>query len=83
MLFEPLEPLSDTSSAGSDVPGDGGDRFAVRCQKDHARAAVETRFAALLPSDRPNIIPFFLRKSKFHTENIGKELCFSVTTVRL
>jgi hypothetical protein len=79
MLFELLEPLSDTSSAGPDVPGDGRDRFAVGCQKDHARAAAETGFAALLPSDRPKIIPFFLRQSKFHTENIGKELCLSVS----
>ena len=74
MLFEPLEPLPNTSSAGSDVPGDGGDRFAVRCEKDHTRAAVETGFAALLPSDCPKIIPFSLRKSEFHVENIGKKL---------
>jgi len=73
-LIEPLDPLSNTGSAGSDVPGDCGDRFAVCRHKDDASAPVESGFTALSPSDCTKIISFFLRKSKFHIENIGKEL---------
>ena len=49
-------------------------RAAVRHQKDHSRAAIETGFARMLPSDCPKIIPLLLRKSELHTENVGKEL---------
>jgi len=73
MLFELLEPVADANSAGSHVPRDRGDRFTIRRQQHYPGSSVKSG------SNRLKLVSFFTRKSKLHTESIGKELQLSVS----